>query len=203
MKKNLILIFILFGLRSFAQQPVLSSISIDGKPLDPKKAFDFKISKTETEIKIIYKKVDSIGKIIYAEEDLATIKRLLHKDNQFFDSLTKDSLVYFQHKLDLIKLANTYFKTDSTTIYKTTHYPYWKLVETILKTPDETLQKKQENKEILDGTFCFFTLKQNNNERNVYIEDTDSKIYPLLAKLVNESFEIMRAHQMVMGRKNN
>ena len=203
MKKNLIVIFILFGLRSIAQQPVLSSISIDGKPLDPKKAFDFKISKTATEIKIIYKKVDSIGKITYAEEDLATIKRLLQKDNQFFDSLTKDSIAYFQHKLDLIRLANTYFKTDSTTIYKTTHYPYWKLVETILKTSDEALQKKQDNKEIPDGTFCFFTFKQNNTERNVYIEDTNPKVYPLLGRLVNESFEIMKAHQMVMGRKNN
>ena len=203
MKKKLVLILLVFGLHSFAQQPISSSISIDGKPLDPEKAFDFKISKTATEIKITYKKVDSIGKITYAQEDLATIKRLLHKDNQFFDSLTKDSLAYFQHKLDLIRLENTYFKTDSTTIYKTTHYPYWKLVETILKTPDEVLQKKQGDKEITEGTFCFFTFKQNNGERKVYIEDTDPKIYPLLARLVNESLEIMKAHQTVMKRKNN
>lgn len=202
MKKFIVIVFSLFSMQAVAQNAT-SSIFIDGKPVDPRKAFTFLITKKADQINLVYKTVDSIGKITYAEEDLVTIKKLINKSEQFFDSLSNDSLVYFQRKLDAIRVKNTYYKTDSTTIYKTSHPGYWKLLEAVLRTPSSVLATKKGMTKNTDGTYCFFTLKQNDEERNVHIDELDIQLYPLLTKLTNESFDVIRTFLIVKNRKNN
>ena len=200
MKKLLTITLLFFALSSLGQP---STIVIEAKPLDPVKAFTFNIEKTQREIKIICIQVDSIGKIKYDEDDLFTIKRLIRKNDQFFDSLSNDSLLYFQRKIDSIRNKNTYYRRDSAAIYKSTHPAFWKLLETVFKTPDNALVQKQNAKQISDGTLCFFTVTQGQEQRKVYIEDIDHQSYPLLAKLVTDSEAIMKAHRQVMKRRNN
>lgn len=203
MKKSFFLLLILIAQTMFAQENTTESILIVGKPVDPKKEFTFSISKKGNEINLKYKKVDSIGKLSYSIDDLATIKRLLKKKDKFFDSLSNDSLIYLQNKLEIARQKSTYYHTDSTSIYKTTHPVYWKLMETILKSPNHVLEKRQGGFPKDDGTYCFFTLTQRGQDRFVFIDQVDDRFYPLLSKLVNRSLEVITAHQTVMKKKNH
>jgi hypothetical protein len=180
----------------------VSKIEIEAKPSDPTKGYAIELIKLNNEVKIYYKKVDSIAKFSFGEKDQLTMKRLVGKTGVYFDSLTMDSIAYFQHKVDSIRTANTYFKIDSTTIYKTSHPTYWRYLETILRTPNSILEKKMSDITSKNPTYGFFTLTQNNNERAVYIESLEPKVYPLLSKLVNDTIDIMKAHKLVMERKN-
>lgn len=203
-KKLLLNILLLAPLLTFGQNNEESGIKMEAKPSDSKKAFTFEIYKTAQEVKIVYRKVDSIGKITYSEKDKATLKKLVDKSGQFFDSMAKDSLAIFQQKLDSIKNANTFYRSDSTTVYKTTHGTYWKLLETIFQTSSATLEKKSKDEEEINATFYFFTLLQGPNKeiRYLSIDSSDPKMYPLLGKLIVDTEAIMHAHQTVMGKKN-
>jgi hypothetical protein len=204
MMKNFTMIFLLLPMLTFAQHVEESGIKIEAKPLDSKKGYIFEIYKAPTEVKVVYRKVDSIGKISYSEKDLLLINKLKDKPEEFFDSLGKDSLLHFQQRLDSIKNANTFYSSDSTTIYKTTHSTYWKLLETIFKAPNEVLENKIGNKEEVNVTFYFFTLLQGPNKeiRNLSTDSDDPKMYPLLGRLIGDTAAIIYAHQQVMKRKN-
>lgn len=186
----------------FGQIKTVSKIEIDAKPVDPKKGYSFELLKTTNEVKIYYKKVDSIAKFSFNEKDQGTIKRLLGKSGIYFDSLTLDSIAYFQHKVDSIRTANTYYSIDSATIYKTSHPAYWRFLETVLQTPNNVLEKKMSDITGTSPTYCFFTFTQNNNERALYTESLESSVYPILTKLVNDTMEIMKAHKQVMERRH-
>lgn len=203
MKTKFLFFLSFLALNVAAQRNLSSTIKIEGKPVDVRKEFVFVISKHSDDVTISYKSIDSISKLIYDNNDLNTINRLLKKSEVYFDSLSNDSLLYLQKKLDEIRHKSTYFKLDSTTVYKSSHPVYWKLLETILGTPNEELTKKRSVATDKDGTYCFFTLTQNNSERQVHIEEVNTNVYPLLSKLVNESFAIIQAHQIVMKKKNN
>jgi hypothetical protein len=198
-----VLVFTFYVANAMAQTNTSASINLVTDPANPKNAVIFDIQKTQKEIVIRFKKVDSIGKINLNENDLATIKRLMGKDANFFDSLTHDSLTYFQQKLDSIRKVNTYYKIDSTTIFKSTHNAYWQFLDKVLATPNAELERKQEIKNLSNTTFCFFKIKQYNQERNVYIESLEPKMYPILVKLINDTQAIMDAHRFVMERKRN
>lgn len=187
---------------TFAQSENASIIKIETKPVNPKDGFTIAIYKTDKDIKIFFSSIDSIGKVALPAQDLQAINRLVAKNN--LDSLEKDSLYHFQLKLDSVQKAHTAYKKDSTTVYKSTHKAYWQDVETIFKTPDQVLTKKQEQREVQDGTYCFFTIIQNKDQqdRYLFIENLDPKIYPQLVKLVNDTKTIIAAYQLVMKRKN-
>ena len=180
----------------------LSKIKIEAKPTDPQKGYSFELIKTQSEVKIYYKKIDSIAKFSVSDQDMATMKRLLGSANAYFDTLTRDSLSYYQQKIDSIKTANTYYKIDSATVYNATHSTYWRLLETILNTPNNVLNKKNTEINATDETYCFFTFLQNNQERPCISNSLEPKQYPLLVKLINDTKDIMKAHKLVMERKN-
>lgn len=201
---NKIFLFILLCCSNvvFGQKTEISKIEIEVKPTDPKKGYSFELIKTGNEVKIYHKQVDSIAKFSFAEKDQVTIKRLLSKADLYFDSLTKDSLAYFQHKVDSIRNVNTYYKTDSAAIYKSSHPAYWRYLETILLTPNDVLEKKAQENNGAGQTYCFFTFIQNSQERQIFIDSLDQKTYPLLTKLINDTMDIMKAHKLVMERKH-
>ena len=202
MKIKLILYLMLFPILTFGQD-ALSKINIDVKPVDSKKGYIFQIYKMPNEVKIYYKTVDSSAKIVYnKKETVILIKMMEMIGKPALDSLTNDSLTYFQRKIDSIKTANTFYKVDSATIYKSSHPAYWKFLEAVLATPNDVLTAKKETIESADQTYCFFTFIQNNEERQVFIESLNAKIFPILTKLINDTMAIMKAHKLVMERKN-
>jgi hypothetical protein len=189
MKKTIILyLAIIASFNVLAQDIKQAKITIEVKPVDPKNGYSFELIKTNNEIKISYKRVDSIGKFSFSENDQQTIKRLLGKANVFFDSLSKDSLVYFQHKVDSIRNAHTYYITDSATIYKSSHPDYWKYLETILITPNAILEAKKQETNTSEQTYGFFSL--------------DPKAYPILTRLISDTMDIMNAFRSVKERKH-
>lgn len=194
-----VFVFLFLPCAAFAQTQL---ITIDVKPIDPKKGYIIDLVKTQREVKVYYKSVDSIAKFSFSKEDEATIKGLIGRAQKGFDSLTNDSLAYFQRKIDSIKTANTYYQTDSASIYKSSHPAYWKLLETVLLASNDVLTAKKSTKESENQTYCFFTFIQNNEKRQVFIEALDATVYPILTKLVNESISIIKAHKQVMQQKN-
>lgn len=200
--KQLLIILFLLPIISFAQGGN-TFFKIDVKPIDPKEGYIFNIYKTKDEIKIEYKKIDSIGKFAFDYEDKKIVSRLIRKTEM--DSLTKDSIDYYQRKLDTTKAANTFYKQENITVYKSTHKTYFKLIGDIVKTQDSILVKPQGNLQILPETYCFFTIEEGNNKekRNFYIERLDVKFFPLLSKFVNETEAIAVAFKAVRERKNN
>lgn len=197
--KKLILVFLLLPLLSVAQSNDLM-MKVEVKPIDPKKGYTFELHRAKDEIRIEYKKVDSVGAFSFREEDKKIISRLIAKTD--IDSMTKDSIDYYQKKMDKIKEANTFYKQDNVSIYKTTHKNYFKFLESLLKTPDSILVEPQGK--ILASTYCFVTIKEGNlkDERTFYVECLEPKIFPILAKLVNDTNEIVKAHKAVMGKRN-
>lgn len=200
--KQLLKIFFLLPLISFAQSNDVS-IKIEVKPTDPKMGYTFNLYKSKDEIKIEYKKIDSIGKFAFDPEDKKIVTRLIRKTEM--DSLTKDSIDYYQRKLDTIKAANTFYKQENISVYKSTHKNYFKLVDDIIATQDSVLVKPQGNLEITPDTYCFFIVDdgKSKEKRNFYIERLDVKIFPLLTKFVNDTQAIAEAYKVVRERKNN
>jgi len=200
--KKLFTIFFLLPLLSLAQSNDVY-IKIEVKPNDPKQGFSFNLYKFKDEIKIEYKKIDSIGKFAFDSEDKKIVTRLIRKTEM--DSLTKDSIDYYQKKLDVMKAENTFYKVDHLSVYKSTHKNYFKLIEDLMIKPDSVLVKPQGNVEIIPDTYCFFIVDQGKGKekRNFYIERLDVKMFPLLTKFVNETHAIAEAYKAVRERKNN
>ncbi len=197
-----ILLLILFFTSNitFGQMKGDAKIMIEARPVDPKKGYMLEIIKGENEVKIYQKRVDSIGKISFSEIDKKIMRRLISRAN--LDSLTKDSIDYYQYKMDSLRTRNTYYKTDSASIFKSSHPNYWKSLETVLLTPNMVLEKKNSTFTSGDQTYCFFSFNQNNQERQVFIDSLDLVVYPILTKLVNDTVNIMKAHKQVMERKH-
>ena len=200
--KQLLTIFFLLPLISFAQSNDIS-IKIEVKPTNPKMGYTFNLYKSKGEIKIEYKKIDSIGKVAFDPEDKKIVTRLIRKTEM--DSLTKDSIDYYQRKLDTIKAANTFYRQENISVFKNTHKNYFNLLDNIIATQDSILVKPQGNLEIIPDTYCFFMVDEGKGKekRNFYIERLDVKIFPLLTKLVNETLSIAEAYKAVRERKNN
>jgi hypothetical protein len=201
MYRPLLFILLCISNLAFGQIADISKIEIKAKPIDPKKGYALELFKTDNEIKIYYHKVDSISRFSFSEKDQVIMKRLLGKKELYFDTLTKDSIAYFQHKIDSIRTANTFYKTDSATIYKSSHPVFWRYLEKILQTPNSILEKKLQQTETTDYWF-FFTITQNGQEREVFIDSLDQKSYPLLAKLINDTIDIMKAHKLAMEKRH-
>ena len=198
--KQLLTIFFILPIISFAQSNHIS-IKIEVKPTDPKMGYTFNLYKSKDEIKIEYKKIDSIGKVSLTNKDKKIIAGLIAKTE--IDSATKDSIDYYQRKLDTIKVANTFYSTDSMSVYKTTHKSYFKLLEDVINSQDSALVKPQGGLEIIGNTYCFFTINEGKvkEERKFYIECLEPKIFPILTKLVNDTNAIVQAYKAVRGRK--
>lgn len=200
--KRLIIAFLFLPLFSIAQSNQDLFIKIDVKPIDALKGYTFEIYRNKYEIKIVHRKVERIGKFSFSDEDKKIISRLILKIN--IDSLTQDSIAYYQNKLDAIKVANTTYKIDSMSIYKTTHKSYFKFLEEMVKIPDSILVEPQMKAEIKENTYCFFTIKEGRaiEKRVFYIECLEPKMFPILSKLVNDSNAIANAHKAVMDKKH-
>lgn len=200
--KRLYIVFLLLPLLSFAQDKKEVFIKMEIKPIDAKKGYTFDIYKTEDEIKIDYKKIDSVRKFSFSDEDKRIVSRLIAKTD--IDSMSKDSLDYYQSKLEAIKESNTFYKQESISIYRTTHKSYFKFLEGLIKIPDSILVEPQKGETIKANTYCFFTITEGlkKEKRTFYIECLEPKIYPLLTKLINDTDMIVKAYKIAKDRKN-
>jgi hypothetical protein len=187
---------------SFGQD--VRKIKIEAKTVNIKGSFIFVITKTDNDIKVVYKSVDSIGQLNFSEKDLTTLKNIKTRTTRFLENLSADSIAFYQHQLDSLIGLKIFYKSDSTTVYQTTHNNYWKLVETIFKTPDVVLEKKTGTRGTIN-TIYLFTLQYGvaNMDRRIQIDSDNEKDYPLLGKLLRDSDAIIKAHQKVMGRRNH
>jgi hypothetical protein len=208
--KQLIILYLLLPKLAFGQDSTVSKIKIEVKPENPKKGYQFDIFKSENEIKIYQKQIDSTAKIIYNKTDLAAMVKYIgligsvEKNDGSTGAINADSLYLIKKKMDSINEAYKIYKTDSTTIYKSTHKNYWQFLETIFTAPDEILANKGAASPINGETYCFFTIVENRTlpDRYLFIDSLDPKKYPLLVKLLNDTDAIMRAHRAVMEKKN-
>lgn len=198
--KTLFIAFLLIPIFSVAQDKKEVFIKMEIKPVDIKKGQTFEIYKNGDEIKIVYKKIDSVKKFSFTDEDKKIVSRLIAKAD--IDSMTKDSLDYYQLKLDAIKESNTFYNPDSVYIYKTTHKSYFKFLEDFTKMPDSILVNPQGSERIIENTYCFFTIAEDKQKRAFYIESLDVKRYPILTKLINDTEVIIRSFKTVRERKN-
>ncbi|MDQ7947258.1 MAG: hypothetical protein REI78_05890 [Pedobacter sp.] len=199
-KKIILLCLIHIPLIGFAQRADYR-IKLELKPEDPKKAYEMEILKTNESIKIVYRTVDSIAKIEVPTDDMQAIKRLVAKKT--LDSLESDSLYHFQQQIDSLKKAKTYFKSDSTVVFSSTHKNYFQFVETVLKSSDQVLTGQMAVPTSKTLLSCFLTMDYPNlQSRYLFIEALDPKSYPMVSKLVQDTEVIIRAHKSVMQKKN-
>lgn len=200
MSRFIFCLLIYFPFMGYGQN-FASRINIEVKPVDPKNGYELTITKFRDNIQLIYRKIDSIGKVPIAKEDRELINRLVTKDS--LDSAESEQLHQLEKQIESLKKGYTFYKTDTIDIYKSTHKNYWQFLETIFQTPDEILTKKLTNNAAKDATFCFFTLDHPQQKlRYLLIESLDVKTYPLLVKLVNDTDEIVRSYRQAMKRKN-
>ena len=200
--KKLVIVLLLLPILSFAQSKKDVFVKMEIKPIDAKKGYTFEVYKTEDEIKIDYKKIDSVRKFSFSDEDKKIISRLIEKTD--IDSMSKDPLDYYQSKLEAIKESNTFYQQESMSIYRTTHKSYFKFLEEVIKIPDSILVEPQTKETISANTYCFFTITEGigKEKRTFYIECLEPKIYPILTKLVNDTDAIVKAYKTAKERKN-
>jgi hypothetical protein len=194
---------ILLILPSFTLGQDIRKIKIEAKTANPKEAFNIMITKTTNEIRVVYHNVDSIGKMDFSDRDLATLNNIKIRTTRFLETLSTDSIRFYQNQIDSLINMKTFYKSDSASVYETTHYDYWKLIENVFKTPNMILEKRN-GKGGTIGTIYLITLQYGSANTNRYfqIDSNDQKVYPLLGKLLNDTEGIIKAHQKVMGKKN-
>lgn len=198
MKKTILLFLSLF-FTSFIYGQVSETAEINFRVENHTyyKQFLVKIKRTKDDICIEYKiRMNENGQL--RENDTATKRIRNELANIKNINPENDSLLSALNALDSIYIAFTSFRVDSIHLSINSIPEYNKLIDQILITPTDSLQKENKDKIYLDATSFTFKIKTENKFRTVYARAINKNNYPQLAEFVAATMALYRDN-----KKNN
>ena len=190
----LFMILLMPVVNCFAQKTDQYAIEINAQP-DMGKKFSISIRRNKTIVKLLITKVDSIQQnLIKKDPEYINLLRQFGSIKGF-DSRDSTTLKLMRD-LEYYRQQYTVFKKDSIILTKRNNKAYFKLLDSIVLVPTDSLTQPEKAKKtiFIHPTTVHFIFKGNSIlNRDFYVTQPTDKYQPALLRLITNTLDIYRA----------